>query len=72
MGWVDDIPLDEVKALAHDRHATVNDVLMSSVSRALTTYGIIGVKVWIFKGEILGHDPMARDKRMQDQQPARG
>lgn len=38
VGWVDDIPLDEVKALAHDRHATVNDVLMSSVSRALTTY----------------------------------
>ncbi len=43
-----------------------------ATSRALTTYGIIGVKVWIFKGEILGHDPMARDKRMQDQQPARG
>lgn len=42
-----------------------------AISRALTTYGIIGVKVWIFKGEILGHDPMARDKRMQDQQPAR-
>ena len=43
-----------------------------ALSRALTTYGIIGVKVWIFKGEILGHDPMARDKRMQDQQPNRG
>ncbi|MFN7112945.1 MAG: 30S ribosomal protein S3 [Alphaproteobacteria bacterium] len=43
-----------------------------ATSRALTTYGIIGVKVWIFKGEILGHDPMARDKRMQDQQPVRG
>ncbi len=42
-----------------------------ATSRALTTYGIIGVKVWIFKGEILGHDPMARDKRMQDQQPNR-
>lgn len=24
-------------------------------AEALTTYGIIGVKVWIFKGEILGH-----------------
>ena len=24
------------------------------LSEALTTYGIIGVKVWIFKGEILG------------------
>jgi small subunit ribosomal protein S3 len=42
-----------------------------ATSRALTTYGIIGVKVWIYKGEILGNDPMARDKRMQDQQPAR-
>ena len=43
-----------------------------ATSRSLTTYGIIGVKVWIFKGEILGHDPMARDKRSADQQPARG
>lgn len=25
-----------------------------SVAEALTTYGIIGVKVWIFKGEVLG------------------
>ncbi len=32
-------------------------------SEALTTYGIIGVKVWIYKGDILEHDPMARDKR---------
>ena len=30
---------------------------------AKTTYGIIGVKVWIFKGEVLEHDPMAQDKR---------
>jgi len=29
---------------------------------ALTAYGIIGIKVWIFKGEILGHDPMAQDR----------
>jgi small subunit ribosomal protein S3 len=43
-----------------------------ATSRASTTYGIIGVKVWIFKGEILAHDPMARDKRQQDQQPGRG
>jgi len=42
-----------------------------ATSRALTTYGIIGVKVWIFKGEILAHDPMARDKKMQDSQPQR-
>jgi small subunit ribosomal protein S3 len=30
---------------------------------AHTTYGQIGVKVWIFKGEVLEHDPMAQDKR---------
>jgi small subunit ribosomal protein S3 len=24
------------------------------------------VKVWIFKGEILEHDPMAQDKRMAE------
>ncbi|MDH3228228.1 MAG: 30S ribosomal protein S3 [Alphaproteobacteria bacterium] len=35
---------------------------------AKTTYGTCGVKVWIFKGEILGHDPMAQDKRAQEQQ----
>lgn len=42
-----------------------------ATSRALTTYGIIGVKVWIFKGEVLAHDPMARDKRSQENQPQR-
>ena len=31
---------------------------------AFTTYGATGVKVWIFKGEIMEHDPMAQDKRM--------
>jgi small subunit ribosomal protein S3 len=34
---------------------------------AKTTYGTCGVKVWVFKGEILEHDPMAQDKRMGDQ-----
>ena len=33
-------------------------------AEALTTYGIIGVKVWIYKGDIMEHDPMARDKRL--------
>ncbi len=42
-----------------------------ATSRALTTYGIIGIKVWIFKGEILGNDPMARDKRMAENSPTR-
>jgi len=36
------------------------------VAEASTTYGIIGVKVWIYKGDVLEHDPMARDKRMAD------
>jgi small subunit ribosomal protein S3 len=38
---------------------------------AKTTYGTCGVKVWVFKGEILAHDPMAQDKRMQESQPSR-
>ena len=33
------------------------------VATAFTTYGTCGVKVWIFKGEILEHDPMAQDKK---------
>ena len=37
---------------------------------AQTTYGACGVKVWVFKGEIMAHDPMAQDKRMAELQPA--
>ena len=33
---------------------------------AKTTYGTCGVKVWVFKGEIMEHDPMAQDKRMAE------
>ena len=33
---------------------------------AKTTYGTCGVKVWVFKGEILAHDPMAQDKKMAE------
>ena len=33
------------------------------VATAFTTYGTCGVKVWIFKGEIMEHDPMAQDKQ---------
>ena len=33
---------------------------------AFTAYGTCGVKVWVFKGEIMEHDPMAQDKRNQD------
>jgi len=41
------------------------------VAVARTTYGVCGVKVWIFKGDIMAHDPMAVDKRAMDQQVAR-
>jgi len=32
------------------------------VARANTAYGIIGVKVWLYKGEIMEHDPMAHER----------
>ena len=38
---------------------------------AMTTYGTCGVKVWVFKGEIMAHDPMAQDKRAAEQAPQR-
>lgn len=41
------------------------------LATAHTAYGTIGIKVWVFKGEILAHDPMAQDKRAQEQQPGR-
>ncbi len=37
-------------------------------AEALTAYGIIGIKVWVFKGEILGHDPTAQDRLMLEAQ----
>jgi small subunit ribosomal protein S3 len=41
------------------------------VATAMTTYGTCGVKVWIFKGEIMAHDPMAQDRRAAEQAPQR-
>jgi small subunit ribosomal protein S3 len=38
---------------------------------AKTAYGTCGVKVWVFKGEIMAHDPMAQDKRLAEQAPVR-
>jgi small subunit ribosomal protein S3 len=38
---------------------------------AFTTFGTCGIKVWIFKGEILEHDPMAQDKRMAEAEGGR-
>ena len=41
------------------------------VATAFTTYGTCGIKVWIFRGEILEHDPMAQDKRLNDESQGR-
>ncbi|MCK9910314.1 30S ribosomal protein S3, partial [Microbacteriaceae bacterium K1510] len=35
-------------------------------------YGIIGIKVWIFKGEIMEHDPMASEKKNTELQESGG
>src|SRR6266853_4500813 len=39
---------------------------------AKTAYGVIGVKVWIFKGEIMEHDPTAAEKRAIEAQEGGG
>jgi small subunit ribosomal protein S3 len=54
------VPLHTLRADIDYGHAT-----------AKTTYGTCGVKVWVFKGEIMAHDPMAQDKRAQEQQVTR-
>lgn len=36
------------------------------LAEAKTTYGKIGIKVWIYKGQIKEHDPMAHDRRKGD------
>jgi small subunit ribosomal protein S3 len=41
-------------------------------AKAQTAYGVIGIKVWIFKGEIIEHDPMASEKRATDMQEGGG
>lgn len=33
------------------------------IAEAATTYGVIGIKVWIFKGEVMEHDPSAHERR---------
>ena len=55
------VPLHTLRADVDYGHAT-----------AKTTYGTCGVKVWVFKGEILAHDPMAQDKRLSEQQAGGG
>src|SRR5476651_2749416 len=36
------------------------------IATAFTTYGTCGVKVWIFKGEIMEHDPFATERRQAE------
>jgi len=44
-----------------------------ATSEASTTYGIIGIKVWVFKGEMLGKNeqPVAAPEAADDKRPAR-
>ena len=39
-----------------------------ALAEAKTAYGIIGIKVWIYKGDIMEHDPQARDRRQAELQ----
>ena len=36
------------------------------IATAETAYGTCGVKVWVFKGEIMEHDPMASERRQAE------
>ena len=38
-------------------------------AEALTTYGLIGVKVWIYKGDILGKETVKKDAVAQEEKP---
>ena len=41
-------------------------------STAHTAYGTNGIKVWIFKGEIMEHDPQAHERRATEAQESGG
>ena len=38
---------------------------------AFTPYGTCGIKVWVFRGEIMEHDPMASERRITEGVPQR-
>jgi small subunit ribosomal protein S3 len=42
-----------------------------ATAEANTTYGIIGVKVWIFKGEVFGDQPQATTEEKPKKRPSR-
>lgn len=46
-------------------HTLRSDVDFSR-GTAFTTYGTVGIKVWLYKGELKDHDPMAQDKKTND------
>ena len=54
------VPLHTLRADVHYGTAT-----------AKTTYGTCGVKVWVYKGDIMEHDPMAQDRRAEELQVGR-
>ena len=39
---------------------------------SFTPYGTCGIKVWVFRGEIMEHDPFASERRITEGQPSRG
>ena len=49
------VPLHTLRADIDFGQATAN-----------TAYGTCGIKVWIFKGEIMEHDPMASERRLTE------
>ncbi|MBO6782807.1 MAG: 30S ribosomal protein S3 [Alphaproteobacteria bacterium] len=47
---------------------TLRADIQYGTATAKTTYGTCGVKVWIYRGDIMEHDPMAQDRRIEEQQ----
>ena len=50
----------------HTLRADIDD----GVATAATAYGNCGIKVWIFRGELMSHDPMAMENARSSQQGA--
>ena len=42
-----------------------------ATAEANTTYGKIGIKVWIYKGEVLGGRPLPTEEKKEEQRPSR-
>jgi small subunit ribosomal protein S3 len=49
---------------------TVRADVVFAYGSDMTTYGVCGVNVWVFMGEILAHDPMDQERRMIEGQQA--